>query len=200
MKYLKKFNQASEYEAFKAGDEYVTPNVSNVVSTGVVHYGPYVEEPGIGTLSITSEADPNIEYDRFESILTRVYYFVFDESTQALDYCTYYGGHNTINGTINANIMSGKKLVYVVTNAHQITDIDKVTTLQQFLELRYNFALLDWDDDRFVMLGETTCVVKKDTTTNINVVVKPLWSKIKLNTITYNANTSVEILCAYLGN
>ena len=196
MKYLKLFNQASEYEAFKVGDEYVTPNVSHVVSTGVVHYEPYVEEPGIGTLLITSEADPNIEYDRFELTLTKVYYFVFDESTQALDYCTYYGGHRTVN----ANTMSGKKLVYVVTNAHHITDIDKVTTLQQFLELSYNFGLVTYDDDPFVMLGETTCVVKKDATTNINVVVKPLWSKIKLNTITYNANTSGTINCVYLSN
>lgn len=43
MKYLKKFNQASEYEAFKAGDEYITPNVSYVVDGGEVKFGPAVK-------------------------------------------------------------------------------------------------------------------------------------------------------------
>jgi hypothetical protein len=38
MKYLKKFNQASEYEAFKAGDEYITPNVSYVVEGSEVKF------------------------------------------------------------------------------------------------------------------------------------------------------------------
>ena len=42
MKYLKKFNQASEYEAFKVGDGYVTPNVSYVEEINCVNYEPYV--------------------------------------------------------------------------------------------------------------------------------------------------------------
>ena len=40
MKYLKLFNQASEYEAFKVGDEYVTPNVSYVVENTSVKFNP----------------------------------------------------------------------------------------------------------------------------------------------------------------
>lgn len=43
MKYLKKFNQASEYEAFKVGDEYITPNVSYVVDGSEVKFGPAVK-------------------------------------------------------------------------------------------------------------------------------------------------------------
>jgi hypothetical protein len=40
MKYLKKFNQASEYEAFKAGDEYITPNVSYIEDGNLVKFSP----------------------------------------------------------------------------------------------------------------------------------------------------------------
>ena len=40
MKYLKQFNQASEYEVFKEGEEYVLPNVSYVVETKGVSYAP----------------------------------------------------------------------------------------------------------------------------------------------------------------
>ena len=43
MKYLKKFNQASEYEAFKVGDEYVLPNVSYVVEGSEVKFDPAVK-------------------------------------------------------------------------------------------------------------------------------------------------------------
>ena len=43
MKYLKKFNQASEYEAFKVGDEYITPNVSYVVDGGGVMFNPGIK-------------------------------------------------------------------------------------------------------------------------------------------------------------
>ena len=40
MKYLKQFNQASEYEVFKESEDYVLPNVSYVVETKGVSYAP----------------------------------------------------------------------------------------------------------------------------------------------------------------
>lgn len=43
MKYLKQFKQVSEYEAFKAGDEYITPNVSFVEDSNEVMFGPVVK-------------------------------------------------------------------------------------------------------------------------------------------------------------
>ena len=43
MKYLKYFEEASEYEAYKNGSDYVTPNVSYVVETKGINYEPYVE-------------------------------------------------------------------------------------------------------------------------------------------------------------
>jgi hypothetical protein len=46
MKYLKKFNQASEYEAFKVGDEYITPNVSYIIEGNGVVYNIAKTETG----------------------------------------------------------------------------------------------------------------------------------------------------------
>ena len=43
MKYLKYFEQASAYEAYKNGSDYVTPNVSYVVETNSIAYNPFAE-------------------------------------------------------------------------------------------------------------------------------------------------------------
>ena len=42
MKYLKKFNNASEYEAFKNSDEFLLPNVSFAVEDDIFYYQPYI--------------------------------------------------------------------------------------------------------------------------------------------------------------
>ena len=41
MKYLKYFEQASDYEAYKNGSNFITPNVSYVENSDVVMYNPY---------------------------------------------------------------------------------------------------------------------------------------------------------------
>jgi hypothetical protein len=45
MKYLKYFKEASAYEAYKNGSDYVLPNVSYIKETKSVSYEPYVELP-----------------------------------------------------------------------------------------------------------------------------------------------------------
>lgn len=40
MKYLKYFNNASEYNAFVESEEYILPNVSHIVSGDSVEYNP----------------------------------------------------------------------------------------------------------------------------------------------------------------
>ena len=45
MKYLKYFEQASAYEAYKNGSDYVLPNVSYVEETKGVSYQPYIPPP-----------------------------------------------------------------------------------------------------------------------------------------------------------
>ena len=42
MKYLKYFEEASAYEAYKSGSDYVLPNVSYVVEGDKVEYNPYI--------------------------------------------------------------------------------------------------------------------------------------------------------------
>lgn len=44
MKYLKKFNNSSDYESFKEGEEYVTPNVSLITDNNSVMFNPKVVE------------------------------------------------------------------------------------------------------------------------------------------------------------
>lgn len=41
MKYLKYFEQASAYEAYKNGSDFILPNVSYVVENSIVNYNPY---------------------------------------------------------------------------------------------------------------------------------------------------------------
>jgi hypothetical protein len=43
MKYLKYFEEASAYEAYKNGSDFITPNVSYVEDIKVVYYNPFVE-------------------------------------------------------------------------------------------------------------------------------------------------------------
>ena len=45
MKYLKKFNNASEYETFKNSNEFLTPNVSFAVEDEIFYYQPYIPPP-----------------------------------------------------------------------------------------------------------------------------------------------------------
>ena len=62
MKYIKLFETASEYQAFKESTDYIEPNVSYSIDTDVVHYNPYIPPPpkagdvvyyANGTLNIT---------------------------------------------------------------------------------------------------------------------------------------------------
>ena len=46
MKYLKKFEVASEYDAFKNGKDYVLPNVSWIAASNTVMYGILKTEEG----------------------------------------------------------------------------------------------------------------------------------------------------------
>lgn len=43
MKYLKEFNNISEYNQFKSGSDYITPNVSYTVDTNEVFYNPFID-------------------------------------------------------------------------------------------------------------------------------------------------------------
>ena len=40
MKYLKSFNNASEYNVFVASEEYILPNVSRIIAEDIVEYNP----------------------------------------------------------------------------------------------------------------------------------------------------------------
>jgi hypothetical protein len=42
MKYLKLFNQHTDYETFKASQDYIEPNVSYCINEDEVHYNPVV--------------------------------------------------------------------------------------------------------------------------------------------------------------
>ena len=46
MKYLKKFEVASEYDAFKDSEDYILPNVSYIVASDTVMYGISKTEEG----------------------------------------------------------------------------------------------------------------------------------------------------------
>ena len=61
MKYLKKFNQTSEYEVFKVGDEYITPNVSFVKDSNEVMFNSVIKQ--IRIFDDTSYDDRKALYD-----------------------------------------------------------------------------------------------------------------------------------------
>ena len=51
MKYLKKFENHTQYESFTATTDFIKPNVSLCETEGEVHYNPYV--PPMKTNMIT---------------------------------------------------------------------------------------------------------------------------------------------------
>jgi hypothetical protein len=55
MKYLKYFQQASGYEAYKNGDNYITPNVSYVVANNEVYYHALVARNNVITYKANSK-------------------------------------------------------------------------------------------------------------------------------------------------
>lgn len=57
MKYLKCFEQASAYEAYKNGSDYVLPNVSYIVETNDVSFEPYVQKDMSNYLTIEALED-----------------------------------------------------------------------------------------------------------------------------------------------
>lgn len=68
MKYLKRFKQTSEYEAFKAGDEYVLPNVSFVVENAVVAFNPHTASANLIEFTIDGisyQAEEDMTWQEF---------------------------------------------------------------------------------------------------------------------------------------
>lgn len=49
MKYLKLFNQHTDYETFKASQDYIEPNVSYCISEDEVHYNPVTPTEEVAT-------------------------------------------------------------------------------------------------------------------------------------------------------
>ena len=58
MKYLKKFNTHSEYEAYVNSDEYITPNVSLCEQEDEVHITPWVETRVVTIYNVTDISSP----------------------------------------------------------------------------------------------------------------------------------------------
>ena len=57
--YLKKFETTSQYNAYTASTEFITPNVSICTTEGDVHYNPYVPETRVvAKYNVTSTSSP----------------------------------------------------------------------------------------------------------------------------------------------
>ena len=70
MKYLKYFEQASAYEAYKNGSDYILPNVSYVEGDNTVHYHPVPPPPapGAGAIVYKSGSDLlTVDYTLWDS-------------------------------------------------------------------------------------------------------------------------------------
>ena len=48
-KYLKLFDEESQYQTFTGGTEYILPNVSHVINSTVTHYNPYIPPQPVET-------------------------------------------------------------------------------------------------------------------------------------------------------
>ena len=57
MKYLKKFNESSEYDAYKNSEDYILPNVSYIVASDTVMYGISKTEEGDYKVILISRKD-----------------------------------------------------------------------------------------------------------------------------------------------
>ena len=60
-KYLKLFNEHTEYEAFKQTEDFILPNVSHCITENHVHYNPWVAPPFFCKLTLQDDSVIEIE-------------------------------------------------------------------------------------------------------------------------------------------
>ena len=158
MKYLKLFNDAASYDAWKNSEEYVLPNVVFSKETGVVYYAAYVaqsspnlvcvydivdisrETPimsGYGTYAYTGMIVDGVEmdvdaYHQFDTVGLHTIEFVYDEN-----YNTMLPGQGfefveqLVSVTIPNSVTSiGDRAFYACSNLTEITIPNSVTSIE----------------------------------------------------------------------
>lgn len=115
MKYLKLFNQHTDYETFKASQDYIEPNVSYCISEDEVHYNPVTPVP-------TEEVATDLQY-AFENN--------YDEPTNLITFTTaeknyliqYFNEHVTYTGRLNITdvINNGDASVALLGDGYQVS-------------------------------------------------------------------------------
>lgn len=84
MKYLKIFNNNIEYQAFKGGGDFITPNVSYIKETHGINLNPLVKElpllPNINTSNLTTELISGQYYPN-EANVFREIWNLYEEKT-----------------------------------------------------------------------------------------------------------------------
>ena len=101
MKYLKYFEQASAYDAYKNGSDFVLPNISYIEESNSVEFNPYVIEKNIIHFvlnNINCEAEEGMTFkewifsDYFD--INNPYHLDDGYSDNIRDYITEYGSTN----------------------------------------------------------------------------------------------------------
>ena len=113
MKYLKKFDRHADYEAYKNGQDYLTPNVSWCVDLDEVHFNKYVRDYSKEYFTIEALENGTISFNIWESMGTE-YITSISYSTDNGE--TWTTTNNTNNKsehlTINVNVNEGDKVLW----------------------------------------------------------------------------------------
>lgn len=109
MKYLKKFQTNADYQMYKGGGDYVTPNVSIITEDDTIVFEPFINTPSLITFTITTypknPIKPGTEY-KYETIVC--------EAENGMNWIQWCNSKYNINGFTTYTSDSGK--IYVISN------------------------------------------------------------------------------------
>ena len=106
MKYLKYFEQASAYEAYKNGSDFITPNVSYIEESNSIEFNPYVIEKNIIHFVLN---DINCEAEEGMTFKEWIFSDYFDINNSYNLYCGYSNNirdHITDSESTNIRLLS----------------------------------------------------------------------------------------------
>lgn len=139
MKYLKEFETHAEYEAYKNGQDYLTPNVSWCVDLDEVHFNKYTPQPETRIVATFDVADTNnptniVGYDdRYDEYYTSPFSEIEIDGVLQNEVIGYYQfdteGEHIVKYTLDDDTLVPQKTFYSCYNLTTISIPSGVTSI-----------------------------------------------------------------------
>lgn len=133
MKYIKKFENHSDYEEYIVSEDAIKPNVSYCVDNKDVHYNPWEETRVVAKYNVTSTSSPTkIGYDLYTSAFTEIEIDGVVQPSVVSAYTFDTLGEHTVKYTLKDPTSIGCEAFYECSGLTSITILDSVTTIDNY--------------------------------------------------------------------